>query len=130
MWLYQLSMAAGGNAAAVVKQAKAVGLTHLYLRVGSSKGGFYNQDELNRLLPVAHAAGLKVIGWDFVYLDDPVADALRAKSEIDYVTPDGHRMDAFSADIENPLRGRQPDARGGRRLWGPGSGSWSAPATR
>ena len=105
MWLYQLSMAEGGDAHKVVSKAKAAGLTHLYLRLGSSKGGFYDQAELDQLLPVAHAAGLKVIGWDFVYLDDPAADAARAKAEIDYVTPTGQRIDAFSADIETASEG-------------------------
>jgi len=105
MWLYQLSMAEGGDAVKVVNRAKAVGLTHVYLRLGSSKGGFYDQAELDKLLPVAHAAGLKVVGWDFVYLDDPAADAARAKSEIDYVTPSGDRIDAFSADIETASEG-------------------------
>ncbi|MDQ1568769.1 MAG: hypothetical protein QOF96_3649 [Actinomycetota bacterium] len=105
MWLYQLSMAEGGDAVKVVDKAKAAGLTHLYLRLGSSKGGFYDQPELDKLLPVAHGAGLKVVGWDFVYLDDPAADADRAKAEIDYATPTGHRIDAFSADIETSSEG-------------------------
>jgi hypothetical protein len=105
MWLYQLSMSEGGDANKVVKKAKAAGLTHLYTRLGSSKKGFYAQDELDKLLPVAHAAGLKVIGWDFVYLTDPVADAVRSKAEIDYTTPDGHKIDAFSADIETASEG-------------------------
>jgi hypothetical protein len=105
MWLYQLSMAEGGDAGKVVAKAKATGLTHLYLRLGSSKKGFYDQAELDRLLPVAHAAGLKVVGWDFVYLEDLAADAARAKAEIDYVTPTGHRIDAFSADIETASEG-------------------------
>ena len=112
MWLYQLSMAEGGDAAKVVNKAKAAGLTHVYLRLGSSKGGFYDQAELDKLLPVAHAAGLKVVGWDFVYLDDPAADAARAKSEIDYTTPTGHRIDAFSADIETASEGVNLTAEG------------------
>jgi hypothetical protein len=127
MWLYQLSMAEGGDAGKVVRKAKAAGLTHLYLRLGSSKGGFYDQAELDQLLPVAHAAGLKVIGWDFVYLDDPAADAARAKAEIDYVTPTGHRIDAFSADIETASEGVTLTAEGAaaygaklRALVGPG----------
>jgi hypothetical protein len=105
MWLYQLSMAEGGDAAKVAGKAKAAGLTHLYLRLGSSKDGFYDQAELDKLLPAAHAAGLKVVGWDFVYLTDPAADAARAKAEIDYTTPTGHRIDAFSADIETASEG-------------------------
>ena len=112
MWLYQLSMSEGGDATRVVNKAKALGLTHLYTRLGSSKKGFYAQDELNKLLPVAHAAGIKVIGWDFVYLTDPVADAVRSKAEIDYVTPDGHTIDAFSADIESVQEGVNLTAEG------------------
>ncbi|HKY76281.1 MAG TPA: peptidoglycan-binding domain-containing protein [Acidimicrobiia bacterium] len=112
MWLYQLSMSEGGDATKVVNKAKVLGLTHLYTRLGSSKKGFYAQDELNELLPVAHAAGIKVIGWDFVYLTDPIADALRSKAEIDYVTPDGHKIDAFSADIESVQEGVNLTAEG------------------
>ncbi len=112
MWLYQLSMSEGGDATKVVNKAKALGLTHLYTRLGSSKKGFYAQDELNKLLPVAHAAGIKVIGWDFVYLTDPIADAVRSKAEIDYVTPDGHKIDAFSADIESVQEGVNLTAEG------------------
>ena len=115
MWLYQLSMSEGGNATKVVNKAKALGLTHLYTRLGSSKKGFYAQDELDKLLPVAHAAGIKVIGWDFVYLTDPIADAVRSKAEIDYVTPDGHRIDAFSADIESVQEGVNLTAEGAAR---------------
>jgi len=110
MWLHHLDQA--GSAAAVVKKAKEVGLTHLYLRVGSSKKGFYNQYGLDHLLPVAHAAGIKVVGWDFPYLFDPAADADRAVAAIGYTTPDGHRMDAFSADIETAAEGVNLTAEG------------------
>ena len=110
MWLHHLDQA--GSAAAVVNKAKAVGLTHLYLRVGSSKKGFYNQYGLDHLLPVAHAAGIKVVGWDFPYLFDPAADADRALAAINYTTPDGHRMDAFSADIETAAEGVNLTAEG------------------
>jgi hypothetical protein len=103
MWLYQLSQA--GDPHRVVSKAVDAGLTHLYLRVGSSKMGFYGQAELNALLPEAHAAGLAVVGWDFVYLFDPAADARRSYEAITYTTPDGHRMDAFSADIETAAEG-------------------------
>jgi hypothetical protein len=112
MWLHQLSQAAGGNAERVVAHARKVGLTHVYLRLGSSKKGFYAQDELDRLLPVAHANGIKVVGWDFPYLFDPIADAVRAKAEIDYVTPTGHRIDSFSADIETAAEGVNLTAEG------------------
>ena len=105
MWLHFVRQAAGNDPAALVAQAKATGLSHVYLRLGSSKDGFYAEGDLDRLLPVAHAAGLAVAGWDFPYLDDPEADALRAAAETAYTTPTGQRIDAFSADIETRAEG-------------------------
>jgi hypothetical protein len=105
MWLHYLRLTAGNDMAALVARARETGLSHVYLRVGSSKDGFYAQADLNRLLPVAHAAGLAVVGWDFPYLFDAEADARRAAEAIAYTTPDGHRMDAFSSDIETRHEG-------------------------
>jgi hypothetical protein len=105
MWLHYLRQAAGNDPAALVAQARATGLSHVYLRLGSSKDGFYGQGDLDRLLPVAHAAGLAVVGWDFPYLFDAEADARRAADEIAYTTPTGQRIDAFSADIETRTEG-------------------------
>jgi hypothetical protein len=105
MWLHRFQDAAGGDPAQIVKQAQAAGLSHVYVRLGSSKSGFYGQADLDRLLPVAHAAGLKVVGWDFPYLKDPEADAQRSFAEVSYTTPTGHRIDAFAADIETPAEG-------------------------
>jgi hypothetical protein len=105
MWLHYLRQAAGNDPNALVAKARETGLSHVYLRLGSSKDGFYAQADLDRLLPVAHAAGLRVIGWDFPYLFDAEADANRAVAEIAYTTPDGHRIDAFSSDIETRSEG-------------------------
>ena len=105
MWLHYLRQAAGNDPAALVAKARETGLSHVYLRVGSSKDGFYGQADLDRLLPVAHAAGLRVVGWDFPYLFDAEADAHRAVAAIAYTTPDGHRIDAFSSDIETRREG-------------------------
>jgi hypothetical protein len=105
MWLHRMEKANNGDAASIVNQAVTHGLSHLYVRLGSSRMGFYGQGDLNKLLPVAHAAGLKVVGWDFPYLRDVPDDANRAAAEMAYATPDGHRIDAFAADIETPSEG-------------------------
>jgi hypothetical protein len=105
MWLHYLRQAAGNDPNALVAKARETGLSHVYLRLGSSKDGFYGQADLDRLLPVAHAAGLRVIGWDFPYLFDAEADANRAVAEIAYATPGGHHIDAFSSDIETRHEG-------------------------
>jgi hypothetical protein len=112
MWIYEPAKTEGGNAAAIVAKAKATGLTHLWVRMGSAWDGFNVAPFLDRLLPAAHAAGIKVIGWDFPKLDPVDADIARAKTMIRYTTPSGDRVDAFSPDIESPAEGTHltPDA--------------------
>jgi hypothetical protein len=100
MWIYLPERAEGGNPEAIVARAKATGLTHLYVRTGTLKGGFDGQDFLNRLLGPAHAAGIRVFGWDFPYLNNIDSDVARAVAAINYLTPDGHRIDGFASDIE------------------------------
>lgn len=102
MWIYQPEFAEGGDPNAIVARAVASGLTHLYVRTGSSIDGFDAAPFLDALLPVAHASGVRIIGWDFPYLDDPAADVARAAAVVGYVTPSGDRLDGFSADIETP----------------------------
>lgn len=105
MWIHRVERVAGGDPKALVRAAKAAGLTHVYLRLGSSKQGFAGRNDLERLLPVAHAAGIRVVGWDFPYLHDPIADAERAAEMIRYRTRSGHGIDSFSADIETRAEG-------------------------
>ena len=105
MWIWQPDQADGGDPNAIVARAKATGLTHLYVRTGSSVDGFNASDFLNALLPVAHANGIRVIGWDFPYFDDAEGDVVRALSAINYTTPSGDRIDGFSPDIETPGEG-------------------------
>ena len=100
MWIWLPEHSEGGHVTGVVARAKAVGLTHIYVRTGSSRMGFYAQNYLNHLLPHAHANGIKVYGWDFPYFDNWAADVMRAVEAINYTTPDGHRLDGFNADIE------------------------------
>ncbi|BEP14570.1 hypothetical protein acdb102_28810 [Acidothermaceae bacterium B102] len=83
----------------VVAQAKAAGLTSLWVRTGGSKQGYYGDALLHALLPAAHAAGLKVIAWDFPAMSDPARDAIRARAALKY-TVDGQQIDGFSPDIE------------------------------
>lgn len=82
----------------IVAKAKAAGLTSIWVRTGGRQG-YYGGQFLPRLVPEAHAAGLKVIAWDFPFLSDPVADARRAQQAY----ADG--IDAFSPDIETTAEG-------------------------
>jgi hypothetical protein len=83
----------------VVAQAKAAGLTSLWVRTGGFRQGYYGGPLLHALLPAAHAAGLKVIAWDFPNMSDPQKDAARARAVLKYKV-DGQQIDGFSPDIE------------------------------
>jgi hypothetical protein len=111
MWTYQWERTEAGSAAAVVRRARAAGLTQIWVRTGSSRSGFYAAPELRALLPLAHAAGIAVVAWDFPYLYDPVADAGRAAETLAFTAPGGHRIDAFSPDIESGSEGTQGTVR-------------------
>lgn len=100
MWMWLPEKVEGGNPETTVLRAREMGLSHIYVRTGSSKMGFYAQQYLNDFLPRAHAAGIRVYGWDFPYLFDPAADVARSVEAITYTTPDGHRIDGFAPDIE------------------------------
>lgn len=104
MWTWQWGKTEGGDAAAVVRRAQAAGLSTLWVRVADSKSGFYAAAYLDRLVPLAHRAGLKVIGWGFPFLGDPVADAAWTGQALDWKSG-GHRLDAFSPDLETAGEG-------------------------
>ena len=105
MWLYEPDKTENGDVNAIVAKAKAAGLSHLYVRTGSSWSGFYAGPFLDQLLPVAHEADLLVYGWDFPRLISWQDDVQRAKAAIDHRTPGKHRIDGFSADIETRSEG-------------------------
>lgn len=100
MWMWKPELVEGGNPEATIIRAQQVGLSHIYVRTGSSRSGLHDPQYLNDLLPRAHAAGIRIYGWDFPYLEDVNADVARAVAAISYKTPDGHRIDGFTADIE------------------------------
>ncbi len=104
MWIWQWGRTEGGDLGAVVRRAKAAGLSTLWVRVGDSKSGFYGAQYLDGLVPLAHQAGLKVVGWGFPFLGDPVGDAAWTSQVLGW-QKDGQRLDAFSPDLETASEG-------------------------
>ena len=115
MWIYEPAKTEGGNVAAIVAKAKATGLTHLWVRMGSAWDGFNVVPFVNQLLPAAHASGIKVIGWDFPKFEPVEADIERAIAMIRHTTPSGDRIDAFSPDIETRAEGTRLSPEAARR---------------
>lgn len=95
----------GIDGQALVDAAKAAKLDSIWVRTGGTRqGAYYGDDVLRAVLIPAHRAGLKVIAWDFPFLSDPKADAYRAARALAF-TQQGHRIDAFSPDIETSAEG-------------------------
>lgn len=90
-------------AARVVAAARANGLSHLYVEVATSRGGFWGARWLDDLLPAARAAGLRVIGSVYVCLDNLPADLALSLAVARYRTPDGLALDGLTADVEQDL---------------------------
>lgn len=111
MWTYQWSDTEGGSARKVVARAKAIGLTHIYVRTGTRKGGFDGGPVLRKLLPATKGKDIKVIAWDFPQLANPVADAKRLAAAANYVVPGAPRVAAVAPDIETGAEGTKISVR-------------------
>jgi len=105
MWIWEWASTDGGDAGAIVQQAVSEGLHQLWVRVGDSMNGFYGAEELDALVPVAHAHGIDVIAWGFPYLWDPVGDAAWTAQILHWRAPDHQQVDGYSADIEEATEG-------------------------
>ncbi len=99
MWL-PVPLLEMADPAAVVQAALALGLTHVYLEVGDSSRGFYGQAQVDRFLPLAHAAGLTVVGWILTTLDRIPDDVALCRAVLAHTTPTGDRLDGIAPDVE------------------------------
>ena len=104
MWIWYLNKANGGNTDAIVAQAKAHGISTVFVKSGD--GGSYWSQFTPGLVSTLKAAGLRVCGWQYVYGDNPSAEAAvaaRAKTDAG--------ADCFVIDAESEFEGRYSQAR-------------------
>ena len=111
-------------------KAQAVGLTHLYVRTGSSVDGFYAAPFLDALLPVAHAGGIKIIGWDFPYLQRHRRRHLAGRRGDHVHDADRRPLGRLQRRHRDPLRRRLADPRQRARGTAPVCAARSDRATR
>jgi hypothetical protein len=111
MWTYQWAETEGGDTARIVRRARMVGLTHLYVRTGTRAGGFDGAPVLRELLPATKGTGIKVVAWDFPQLSNPVGDARRLAAAARFTVPGAPRVAAVAPDIETGSEGTKLTAR-------------------
>ena len=74
MWIWELGRAEGGDIAAIAARAHAAGIGTVFVK--SSDGPASRWPQFNpALVQALHANGLRACAWQFVYGNDPVAEA-------------------------------------------------------
>jgi hypothetical protein len=83
----------------MVMAAVRADLSHIYVRVADSRVHFYGAPALKDLLPLAHAHGVRVIGWTEPALADAPSDAVDAIAAARYQSA-GQRLDGLALTVE------------------------------
>ena len=102
MWLIFPDWRTEGTAA-IIRAARAAGVTHIYLEVATSSDGFYGARALDSLLWQAHDAGIAVISWVYAALWQPAQDISMTRAVAAYTGPLGDAADGLAADIEENM---------------------------
>jgi hypothetical protein len=80
---------------------KSYDINTIYLQVNrSTTPVFKHQDQLDRILELAHQNKIQVIGWSYCYLNEIDADIKKFVEPALYKTATGHSLDGMAADIE------------------------------
>jgi hypothetical protein len=74
MWIWYMSASDGGNVASIVAQAKAAGVTTLFIKSSDGSTNYWSQFS-KQLVEELHTQGLKVCAWQYVYGTNPVGEA-------------------------------------------------------
>jgi hypothetical protein len=111
MWLHEWESSNGGNAHNIVTRAKRAGISTLYVRGWSKKNGNEAPGVLRQLLPATKGTNIKVVVWEFAYLQNPVAEARRLAAAAKVRVPGAPRVVAVAPDIETAAEGTALNAR-------------------
>lgn len=86
---------------------KSKGIDTIYLQISrSNTPAIKDPSKLNKIIKSAHDREIKVIGWTYSFLKDPLSDAEKFIKAIFYKTPDGDSLDGMAADIEEVTNSR------------------------
>ncbi|MDP8967617.1 MAG: peptidoglycan-binding protein [Actinomycetota bacterium] len=98
MWIWYVSKSEGANVDAIALRAKAAGMSTVFVK-SANRGALWGQFS-PRLVADLHARGLRVCAWQFVYGEDPLAEARAAVASI------AAGADCFVIDAETAYEGR------------------------
>ncbi len=80
---------------------KSNGIDTIYLQIfRSNTPAIQHLSKVNRIIESSHERDMKVIGWGYVFLNNPLGDAKKFITAAKHKTPTGEMFDGFAADIE------------------------------
>jgi peptidoglycan hydrolase-like protein with peptidoglycan-binding domain len=74
MWIWYLSRSNGGDLASIVAQAKAAGVSTLFIKSSDGSSNYWSQFS-PEMVATLHANGLRVCAWQYVYGTKPAGEA-------------------------------------------------------
>ncbi len=102
MWIWYVSMSDGGNLSSIIADAHTYGVSTLFIKSGDGTGAWSQFS--SQLVSTLHAAGLKVCAWQYVYGDNPAAEAQIGAA----AAADG--ADCLAIDAESEYEGKYVSA--------------------
>jgi hypothetical protein len=102
MWVWYVSHSEGGSIAAILARAKRNDIGTVYVKAGDG-GGAWSQFSRG-LVQALHRGGLDVCAWQFVYGDNPLAEARVGAAAV------AKGADCFVIDAEADYEGRYASA--------------------
>jgi len=103
IWIWKLSDAEGGNVSAIIEQCKNVGIKWVAIKCGDGTQ-FWDWQCTPSLITQLQNAGIKVLGWQYVYGNDPIGEASVANQILD------SGVDGFIIDAEAEYEGKPANA--------------------
>lgn len=99
MWIWYISKSNGGNIASIAEQAKADGVSTVFVKSSDGPENYWSQFS-PELVQQLHAAGLKVCAWQFVYGSQPLGEASLGAKAVEA------GADCLVIDAESSYEGR------------------------
>lgn len=115
-YIWKIRFCEGGDPASIVRAAKAARLTHVLIKVadGSSPYNIYNGvDLVPAVVEALRSAGIEVVGWQYVYGNDPAGEASIAVKRIKQLSL-SHFV--VNAEVEYKQAGKTEVAKGYMRI--------------
>jgi len=122
MFIWKVAYCEGGNIDSIVKMAVDAHLSHVLIKIADDRY-IYNTAYVQPLTNAMRAAGLQVLGWQYIYGNNPSAEALAVIPIIQELELDGF---VVNAEVEYKRLGSAARARSYMQTLRAGVG-WNLP---